>query len=98
MAVTTAAGFRFQRLTLAAATLTEILPLIDAREVSIANGTGALLEIHTNADGLEFRTLAAGAERTFRVTSTPLLLFRRGQPAFWLKSTPGGLVILTWAP
>lgn len=85
--------FRIQRLTLAAATLTPIAPLMDAREVSIGNGTGALLEVHTNSDGTEYLTIAAGVEKPF---ASSMLLYRRDHVAFWLKSTPGGLVILTW--
>jgi hypothetical protein len=90
-------AFRIQRLTLAPGVFTEILPPIDAREASVANGTAALLQIHTNIDQTEFRTLAAGAERRFPFNAA-LLLYRRDQTAFWLRSTPGGLVILEWRP
>jgi hypothetical protein len=96
--LTTSMAFRIQRLTLDPAVFTEIIPPIDAREVSVANGTATLLQIHTNSDQSEFRTLAAGAERALNAAPVALLLYRRDQVAFWLRSTPGGLVILEWRP
>jgi len=98
MPQTTALAFRIQRRILTATVLTAITPPIDAREVLVGNGTAALLQIHTNSDGTEFLNISAGVERPFRASLAALLLYRRNQTAFWLRSTPGGLVILTWTP
>lgn len=85
-------SLRLTRLTLVAGVLTAVYaPLVSSRCVVGASTTD--VDIHTNDDQTEFRTLALGFERDIKA----FYKFRPEEIAFWLKSTNGGLVILEWA-
>jgi hypothetical protein len=91
---TTARAIRQIRVTLSAATLTAIVPPQAATQCIVANGTAADVELHTADDSTEYRVIPSGYERAVRAFQ--LHGFRHDETAFWLKSTPGGLVILEW--
>lgn len=88
-----AQGFRVARTTLSAATLTAILPPVYARSVTILNGTNADVQVHTNDNSTEYVVIAAGWERPITLHDAQ---FNPTQTAFWLLSSPGGLVVLLW--
>ena len=92
MAVLRSRTVREIRLTLSAATLTEIRPPIGMMRCVVQNGTTGDVQIHTADDGSEYRALAAGFERAITAA-----FYRHDEVAFWLLSTPGGLVILEWS-
>lgn len=81
------------RVTLDAGNLTAVTPpLCGLSRCVVQNGTAADVQIHTSDDLSEYRALAAGFERGLSVA-----YYRQDEPAFWLLSTPGGLVILEWS-
>lgn len=93
MTVRRSRAVREIRATLDAGVLTEIRPPIGFTRCVVQNGTTADVQIHTSDDLTEYRALAAGFERTIPTAA----YYRHDEAAFWLLSTPGGLVILEWS-
>lgn len=83
------------RVTLAAGVVTPISPPASFTRVMLGNGSGGDVLLYTNDDLSEYRTLTTGFERELRAVQTHG--FRSGEPAFWLYSVAGGLVICEWA-
>jgi hypothetical protein len=92
--VANAQAFRVQRLTLGAGVFTAIRPPAVFAAVSIGNGTAADLQVHTNEDQTEYLIIAPDFERSVPVDI--LGAFASPEIAFWLKSVPGGTVVLLW--
>lgn len=93
MAVRRSRAVREIRLTLVGTELADVKPPQGGwTRCVVQNGTAADVQIHTTDDGSEYRALAAGFERAIVAGN-----FRHDETAFWLLSTPGGLVILEWS-
>jgi hypothetical protein len=92
--VANAQAFRIQRLTLGAGVFTAIRPMAVFASVSIGNGTADDLQVHTNEDQTEYLIIAPNFERSVPVNTVGAFAFP--EVAFWLKSTPGGTVVLLW--
>lgn len=87
-------SLRVIRVTLAAGTLTPILPPNASFTRCTVGAAGTDVNFYTNDDLSEYRIITQGFERVFIV---PRFYFRGGKIAFWLESDLGGLVILEWA-
>lgn len=88
---------RFIRMTLAAATMTPVYPVMSAHNVKVGNATSDELQMHSSEDAadLEYLVIGAGFEeviQTARRVYTP----DNVNPAFWLYSAVGGTVVITW--
>lgn len=88
-------GLRIQRLTLDAGERKAIRPPFQARAVFVGNATSADLKVlHSDEDDTQYLVITAGYEREIEMRTQRFSC--DGDPAFWLKSTPGGTVILLW--
>jgi len=89
-------AFQVTRQTLVAGVLTPILPqMAVAKDVTIQNGTGADLEVHSSDGGSNYVVIVEGFEREFWGNYQ---LYQRNQIAFWLRSAGGGPVVMIWIP
>lgn len=83
---------------LVAGVKTSVLPPVTiGRQVSVGNATTANLEVHsTDDDNLHYLNIAAGFDRSIPTSGRFFNMLADRGPVFWLKSAPGGTVVLLW--
>lgn len=93
-----ACPFRVERLVLTAGQLTGVTPPIICSSVTVANRTGSDLEIHSDDSGTHYGIVADGFEERFDCSQSgsATALFRPGQFNFYLRSSGGGTVVVSW--
>lgn len=91
-------AFWIDRITLAAGVKTPIFAPRICRGVSIGNGTLEDLRVYSHDgeadDDAHYLVVATGYERPIGIGTDAFI--RDGQPACWLRSAAGGLVVLIW--
>lgn len=90
----TSRSLRQIRVTLAAGVVTRIFPPSASFSRCVVGASSCDVNLYTNDDLSEFRTITQGFERVLIV---PTFYFRGDEVAFWLESDIGGLVILEWS-
>lgn len=90
--------FRVERVLLVAGELTPITPPITCSSCTVANRTGADIEIHSDDSGSSYGIVSDGFEERFDCSQSgsATALFRTGQVNFYVKSAGGGTIVVSW--
>jgi hypothetical protein len=91
--------FRIQRIALSPGVLTPITPPMICSSVTVANRTGADIEIHSDNSGTDYGIVSDGFEERFDLSQSgaATAVYRPGQINFYVKSTPGGTIVVSWS-
>lgn len=93
----TSQAFWIDRITLAAGVKTPVYAPRISQACNVGNATADDVKVYSHHgetdDSSHYLVIATTFERQLSAGKN---VYRRDEPAFWLESTPGGLVILIW--